>query len=154
MKKQTHGSAKTREAITGLLFVSPWIIGLCAFFAFPIFRSLQLCFVNVVNMTDYSVEWAGLDHFKEIFETDTWYIKHFLTSMKEMLLQIPLTNIFAIFIAILINKKFPGRTVYRTIFFLPVICNVPAFRAGSSGRGYGDGRKRASSHSDTHLLRA
>ena len=104
MKKQKHGAAKRREAITGLLFVSPWIIGLCAFFAFPIFRSLQLCFVNVVNMTDYSVEWAGLDHFKEIFETDTWYIKHFLTSMKEMLLQIPLTNIFAIFIAILINK--------------------------------------------------
>ena len=38
MKKQKHGAAKRREAITGLLFVSPWIIGLCAFFAFPIFR--------------------------------------------------------------------------------------------------------------------
>ena len=135
MKKQKHGAAKRREAITGLLFVSPWIIGLCAFFAFPIFRSLQLCFVNVVNMTDYSVEWAGLDHFKEIFETDTWYIKHFLTSMKEMLLQIPLTNIFAIFIAILINKKFPGRTVYRTIFFLPVILGAGFVMSQLLGQG-------------------
>ncbi len=135
MKKQKHGAAKRREAITGLLFVSPWIIGLCAFFAFPIFRSLQLCFVNVVNMTDYSVEWAGLDHFKEIFETDAWYIKHFLTSMKEMLLQIPLTNIFAIFIAILINKKFPGRTVYRTIFFLPVILGAGFVMSQLLGQG-------------------
>ncbi len=135
MKKQKHGAAKRREAITGLLFVSPWIIGLCAFFAFPIFRSLELCFVNVVNMTDYSVEWAGLDHFKEIFETDTWYIKHFLTSMKEMLLQIPLTNIFAIFIAILINKKFPGRTVYRTIFFLPVILGAGFVMSQLLGQG-------------------
>ncbi len=135
MKKQKHGAAKRREAITGLLFVSPWIIGLCAFFAFPIFRSLQLCFVNVVNMTDYSVEWVGLDHFKEIFETDTWYIKHFLTSMKEMLLQIPLTNIFAIFIAILINKKFPGRTVYRTIFFLPVILGAGFVMSQLLGQG-------------------
>ena len=135
MKKQKHGAAKRREAITGLLFVSPWIIGLCAFFAFPIFRSLQLCFVNVVNMTDYSVEWAGLDHFKEIFETDTWYIKHFLTSMKEMLLQIPLTNVFAIFIAILINKKFPGRTVYRTIFFLPVILGAGFVMSQLLGQG-------------------
>lgn len=135
MKKQKHEAAKRREAITGLLFVSPWIIGLCAFFAFPIFRSLQLCFVNVVNMTDYSVEWAGLGHFKEIFETDTWYIKHFLTSMKEMLLQIPLTNIFAIFIAILINKKFPGRTVYRTIFFLPVILGAGFVMSQLLGQG-------------------
>ena len=135
MKKQKHGAAKRREAITGLLFVSPWIIGLCAFFAFPIFRSLELCFVNVVNMTDYSVEWAGLDHFKEIFETDTWDIKHFLTSMKEMLLQIPLTNIFAIFIAILINKKFPGRTVYRTIFFLPVILGAGFVMSQLLGQG-------------------
>ena len=135
MKKQKHGAAKRRETITGLLFVSPWIIGLCAFFAFPIFRSLQLCFVNVVNMSDYSVEWAGLDHFKEIFETDTWYIKHFLTSMKEMLLQIPLTNIFAIFIAILINKKFPGRTVYRTIFFLPVILGAGFVMSQLLGQG-------------------
>ena len=86
-------------------------------------------------MTDYSVEWAGLDHFKEIFETDTWYIKHFLTSMKEMLLQIPLTNIFAIFIAILINKKFPGRTVYRTIFFLPVILGAGFVMSQLLGQG-------------------
>ena len=121
MKIKRPGAAKRREAITGLMFVSPWIIGLCLFFAFPIFRSFQLCFVNVINMTDYKVEWAGLEHFKEIFETDAWYLKHFLTSMKEMLFQIPLTNVFAIFIAILINKKFPGRTVYRTVFFLPVI---------------------------------
>lgn len=135
MKKIKAGSAKRREAVTGLLFIAPWLVGLCAFFAFPIFRSLQLCFVNVLNMTDYTVEWAGTAHFKEALESDAWYIKHFLTSMKEMLFQIPLTNIFAIFIAILINKKFPGRTAFRTIFFLPVILGTGFVMTQLLGQG-------------------
>ena len=74
MKKNLLSSAaRRREALTGLLFISPWIIGACVFFVFPIFRSLQLSFVNVINMTDYKVEWAGISHYKEIIQTDTWY---------------------------------------------------------------------------------
>ncbi|MEE1074473.1 MAG: sugar ABC transporter permease [Acutalibacteraceae bacterium] len=110
-----------RDALAGLAFISPWIIGFCLFFAFPIFRSIQLSFVNVLNMSEYEIEWAGLQHYKFMFREDAWYVKHFATTATEMLAQIPLTNVFALFIAILLNRKFPGRTAYRTIFFLPVI---------------------------------
>lgn len=121
MKLKKLTKTERRQALSGLAFISPWIIGVCLFFAFPIFRSLQLSFVNILNMSEYEIEWAGLTHYKDIFQSDTWYVKHFLTSIKEMLIQIPLTNVFAIFIAILLNRKFGGRTVFRTIFFLPVI---------------------------------
>lgn len=119
LKKYTK--TERRNALAGIAFISPWLIGICLFFAFPIFRSLQLSFVNVINMSDYQVEWAALEHYKWIFQSDVWYVKHFWTTIKEMLAQIPLTNVFAIFIAILLNRKFAGRTVFRTIFFLPVI---------------------------------
>ena len=135
MKFKKPTITERREALAGLAFISPWIIGLCLFFAFPIFRSIQLSFVNVLNMSEYELEWAGLDHYKYIFREDAWYVKHFVTTIKEMLIQIPLTNVFALFIAILLNRNFPGRTVYRTLFFLPVILGSGFIMSQLSGQG-------------------
>ena len=135
MKFKKPTITERREALAGLAFISPWLIGLCLFFAFPIFRSIQLSFVNILNMSEYELEWAGLDHYKYIFREDAWYVKHFATTIKEMLIQIPLTNVFALFIAILLNRNFPGRTVYRTIFFLPVILGSGFIMSQLLGQG-------------------
>lgn len=135
MKFRKSTITERREALSGLAFISPWIIGFCFFFAFPLFRSIQLSFVNVLNMSEYTLEWAGLDNYKYIFREDAWYVKHFVTTIKEMLIQIPLTNVFAIFIAILLNREFPGRTAYRTIFFLPVILGSGFIMSQLLGQG-------------------
>lgn len=135
MKFKKPTITERREALAGLAFISPWLIGLCLFFAFPIFRSIQLSFVNILNMSEYELEWAGLDHYKYIFREDAWYVKHFATTIKEMLIQIPLTNVFALFIAILLNRNFPGRIVYRTIFFLPVILGSGFIMSQLLGQG-------------------
>lgn len=135
MKFKKPTITERREALAGLGFISPWLIGLCLFFAFPIFRSVQLSFVNILNMSEYQLEWAGLDHYKYIFREDAWYVKHFVTTIKEMLIQIPLTNVFALFIAILLNRNFPGRTIYRTIFFLPVILGSGFIMSQLLGQG-------------------
>lgn len=135
MKFKKPTITERRDALAGLAFISPWLIGLCLFFAFPIFRSIQLSFVNILNMSEYELEWAGIDHYKYIFREDAWYVKHFATTIKEMLIQIPLTNVFALFIAILLNRNFPGRTVYRTIFFLPVILGSGFIMSQLLGQG-------------------
>lgn len=135
MKLRKPTITERRDALSGLAFISPWIIGFCLFFAFPLFRSIQLSFVNVLNMSEYTLEWAGLDNYKYIFREDAWYVKHFVTTIKEMLIQIPLTNVFAIFIAILLNREFPGRTAYRTIFFLPVILGSGFIMSQLLGQG-------------------
>lgn len=135
MKFKKPTITERRDALAGLGFVSPWIIGFCLFFAFPIFRSIQLSFVNVLNMSEYQIEWAGLEHYKHIFRVDAWYAKHLVNAIKEMLIQIPLTNVFALFIAILLNKNFPGRTAYRTIFFLPVILGSGFIMSQLTGQG-------------------
>jgi ABC-type sugar transport system permease subunit len=43
-----------------------------------------------------------------------------------MLIDVPLITFFSLFMAILLNKKFRGRTLVRAIFFLPVILNSGA----------------------------
>lgn len=133
--KRLRMTQRRREALFGLLFISPWLIGLAVFFAYPLLQSIQLSFVNVLNMTDYQVEWAGISHYKEALTGDTWYVKHYLTAMKTMAYQVPLINVFSIFIAILLNRKFPGRGAYRTIFFLPVILGAGFIMTQLTGQG-------------------
>ena len=48
------------------------------------------------------------------------------TSVGNMLIDVPLITFFSLFMAILLNKKFKGRTLVRAIFFLPVILNSGA----------------------------
>ena len=70
MKLRKSTITERRNALAGLAFISPWLIGFCLFFAFPLFRSIQLSFVNVLNMSEYTLEWAGLDNYKYIFRED------------------------------------------------------------------------------------
>ncbi len=112
---------KRKESMNGYLFILPWLIGVAIFFAFPIFRSLQLSFSNVVNYSNYQVEWAGLEHYKKAITGDTYYLSSYFNVIKDMLISVPFINIFALLIAVMLNRKFKGRTIFRALFFLPVI---------------------------------
>jgi len=43
-----------------------------------------------------------------------------------MVIDVPLIIFFSLFMALMLNRKFPGRTIVRAIFFLPVILNAEA----------------------------
>lgn len=49
-----------------------------------------------------------------------------VTSLQDILIDVPLIVFFSLFMALLLNKKFPGRTLVRAIFFIPVIMNADA----------------------------
>ena len=49
-----------------------------------------------------------------------------LISLQDILIDVPLIVFFSLFMALLLNKKFPGRTLVRAIFFIPVIMNADA----------------------------
>lgn len=112
---------RRREALYGFLFISPWILGVILLFAFPIFRSVQLSFSNITDVAQWSLEGAGLEHYKRALFGDARYFEYYTGTIKSMLIQIPLINVFALLIAVLLNRKFKGRTIFRMIFFLPVL---------------------------------
>lgn len=121
MKKRSGFNMQKREALYGLLFVSPWIVGCVLLFAFPLFRSIQLSFNNITDVATWEMEWAGLEHFKRAMFGDAKYFEYYTQTIKSMLIQIPLINVFALLIAVLLNRHFKGRTIFRLIFFLPVL---------------------------------
>lgn len=116
---------RAKEAVAGLLFVLPFLIGFFFLFLPLITESLQYSFSNMeVTMDGYVLTKAkenGLEHYIKAFAIDPDFNLQLLSSIGGMLVQIPLVLIFSFFAANLLNQKFRGRTVARSILFLPVI---------------------------------
>nr|MBC9200548.1 sugar ABC transporter permease [Paenibacillus sp. PL91] len=106
----------------GLLFMLPWIIGFAMFVLIPISWSLFMSFNKVqVAVGGFKYEWIGFRNYRDAFLKDNVFPIELITYIQEMLLMVPIIVIFALLIALMLNQKFPGRFIYRALFFLPVI---------------------------------
>ncbi len=105
-----------KEALAGWLFVSPWIIGILVFMTYPILASIYFSFC------EYSVLkaplWIGFDNYRELMKDEVFWITLKNTAYYAAM-ALPLGMIVAIGLALLLNTKVKGMTIYRTIFFLP-----------------------------------
>lgn len=119
MKKKM--TMQKRRTLEGLMFVSPWIIGAILFFIYPLFVSIRLSVSDMVTLKGFVMKWAGFKHYNKILFVDTTYIPKFLQAVKDTLVNTPITLVFSLFIAILINMKIKGRGFFRTAFFIPVL---------------------------------
>lgn len=106
-----------REFVAGLIFSSPWIIGVLAFLAYPMIASLYYSF------TRYEIplapQWIGLGNYAKMFTEDRFFPKALWNSAYLTLIGIPVQLIFALFCAMLLNLKIQGQAVWRTIYILP-----------------------------------
>jgi multiple sugar transport system permease protein len=106
-----------RSHLTGYMFISPWLIGLLVFTIGPIIYSLFLSF------TQYNLlsppQWIGIDNYKQIFLTDDLFYKSLWVTFLYVITSVPLKLIFALFIAVLLNRSMRGIGAYRLLFYLP-----------------------------------
>lgn len=117
---------KTKREINALIFVLPWLIGLIAFFLIPLVQTFIMSFS--ADMETH-FEFNGLDNYIFLFKDfsyvmngqDYSFIRVILESLQMILLELPIIIIFSLFVAVLLNRKFKGRGLVRTIFFLPII---------------------------------
>ena len=116
-----HGTLQGKEAWCGLLFVAPWIIGAALFFLYPLIMSLLVSFSDIVSVSDFTLQWAGFKHYSAALFEDVEFIPTFLGIAKDNLINLPLINIFALIIAIMLNKDIKARGTFRALFFLPVM---------------------------------
>ena len=115
-------SMRTKHYLEGYSFIGIWIIGFFLFMAIPLGRSLYYAFQQL-KITNAGLEptFVGLDHFKRAFTLDVQYPPFLMSTVGSMLIEVPLILIFAMFSAVLLNRHFAGRALFRGIFFLPVI---------------------------------
>ncbi len=113
---------RTKEALTGLLFISPWLIGFLIFTLYPIIQSLWFSF-NIVKPTakGLMIEFVKFDNYKNIFLGDVSFTDILLNYSLQIVVYVPVIIVFSLFVALLLNQKIKVQSVFRTIFFLPVV---------------------------------
>ncbi len=114
-------SYESRQAFTGFMFVLPWFIGFLLFFAIPCFQSLQFSFSKVAVFDGYACSWIGLDNYVSLLTSGASYLQALTKTLTDLAVNVPVILIFSLFVAVLLNRKFIGRGLVRSIFFLPVI---------------------------------
>lgn len=114
-------SYESRQAFTGFMFVLPWFLGFMLFFAIPCFQSLQYSFSEVAVFDGFKCTWAGLDNYISLLTSGATYLQALVKTLTDLAVNVPVILIFSLFVAVLLNRKFVGRGLIRSIFFLPVI---------------------------------
>jgi multiple sugar transport system permease protein len=117
-------SVGTRNQIYGLIFISPWLIGVLAFTAYPILASLYYSFTlyNVIQ----EPRWVGLQNYVVMITQDPQFPTIIYNTIYFVALGLPSAIIVSFLLAALLNNPMAGRPVFRTIFFLPSIFPVVA----------------------------
>ncbi len=128
MKKKKHKlSLAQKRAITGLTFISPWLIGFLIYYVRSIYMTVQFSLSEVTpSVGGYEAKFVGLKNLKYIFLEHPSFNQQLVLSMKNVFIDVPLIIIFSLLMAMLLNQKFVGRTVVRAVFFLPVIMGSAA----------------------------
>ena len=123
IKHSTHLlKNKTRRAVTGYIFMLPWIAGFLLFTLYPLLFSIRLSF-NEINLDPAGMEmvWRGNYYYNEAWNVDTSFRLDLGNTLTMILFATPVILILSLIIALLLNNKYPLRTFFRVIFFFPVV---------------------------------
>ena len=120
-KKNVRSLEKVRNR-AGYTFVAHWALGLLLFFIVPLVSSIWYAFNDVaIDVGGIKTEFMGIGYFKELFTIDPDYVDNLGSSIGMMCYSLPIIISLSLILAVLLNQKFKGRTVFRAIFFLPII---------------------------------
>lgn len=129
--KRIHMSYEKKKGLYGYGFIALWFIGALMFFIVPLLQSFYYSFHNVapevgeVSVTALVDNLTGEKNiflnYKTAFMTDPKFRQYLVEVLQDMALSLPVIVVFSLFVAIIINQKFRGRTFARAVFFLPVI---------------------------------
>ena len=119
-RRRWYTTPSGREALWGVIFISPWLLGLALFTAGPMIASL------VLSMTDFDlihaedVQFIGFDNYVRM-ASDPNVIKSLVVTFSFAIIAIPLTMFASLGFALLLNSpRLFGRSVLRTLVYMPI----------------------------------
>lgn len=132
MKKRKRLTLLQKRSLHGYLFILPWLIGFIAFYVRSLIMTGQFSFSNLtVDAINggFQLENVGFANYIYAFRVHPSFKQVLTTSVADMVIDVPLIIFFSLFMAMMLNRKFKGRSIVRAIFFLPVILNSSAIQA-------------------------
>ena len=118
--RQFLGRNIIQEQLWGLLLILPYLINLLLFTAGPIIAAFLISFTNYDLIR--RPEWLGFENYT-LGATDKQTIAAFKNTGYYVLWYVPSSMIISLLLAIGLNERIRGITMYRTLFFLPVVAS-------------------------------
>lgn len=128
MKSKKRLSLTQKRSVVGLLFILPWLIGFITYYGKGLVETVIMAFSDVQQNEagGFTSTFNGIANFKYAFTEDGEFNQILVNSVFDILIDVPLIIFFSLFLAILLNGQFKGRTLFRAILFLPVIMGAGA----------------------------
>lgn len=116
-------SRRARETVNAFLFLLPAVLILIAFRVIPILLSVRM------SLFDWGMAgpraFVGLTNYLQVLK-DPMFYKSLLNTGWYILFEVPTTLLLSLFIALMLNQQIRGLSIYRTIYYLPVVTSIVA----------------------------
>ncbi len=119
-------SRETKRDLVAYSFIAPNFIGFCVFTLVPIVFAFALAFMNWDGSNP--IKWAGLSNFAKL-SGDVFFKAALRNTIIYCIGTVPLTMIFSLALAIVLNQKVIGRGIFRTLSFFPYVASLVAITA-------------------------
>ena len=121
MKEKQKMTAKQKnEAIWAYAFVAPTIIGLIVLNFYPAINTFWQSFFKTGDFGKGNT-FVGLANYQKAFaDPEIW--QSLINTIKYAIIEVPLGVVIALILAVFLNRKLKGTSLFRTIFFLPMVC--------------------------------
>ncbi|WP_330546909.1 sugar ABC transporter permease [Butyrivibrio sp. CB08] len=112
-------SRQKSEFIWGWLFILPTMLGLFVLNIYPMIDTIKQSFYKTGDFGKGN-KFVGLANYQKVLgDGEIW--QTLWNTAKYAIVEVPLSIVIALLLAVLLNKKLKGRDVFRTIFFLPMV---------------------------------
>ncbi|WP_408609345.1 carbohydrate ABC transporter permease [Defluviitalea raffinosedens] len=101
------------------MFILPTVIGLIILNIIPIFRTLYQSFFKTGAFGKGNI-FVGLENYRKMFNDEAVW-QALINTFKYAIVEVPFSIAIALVLAVLLNREIKGRTIYRTIYFLPMV---------------------------------
>lgn len=119
MKNTKKSLREKSETKWGWIFIAPTMIGLIILNIIPIFQTIYQSFFKTGDFGKGN-KFVGINNYVKVFgDSEVW--QALWNTLKYAIIEVPVSIIIALLLAVILNKKLKGRSFFRTIFFLPMV---------------------------------
>ena len=121
-RRENLGAIDAAQQRAGYLFISPWLIGFALLTLGPMILSAILAFTRWSGITPLtSAEFVGVENFNFLLTDDPTFWQSIKVTVYYVVLAVPILQIAALAVALLMNSAVKGIGVFRTIYFVPSV---------------------------------
>lgn len=110
---------KSKDNAVGYLLLAPWLAGFVLMWLIPMMISIYYSFTDFNLLNEPKM--IGIENYVRIFTQDETFWQALKVTFIYVLVLVPLRLAFALFVAMLLNKKHKGLGLYRTLYYVPSI---------------------------------